>query len=216
MPKQAVFFLIDSQCANFVGCYSGNPGWAPRTLTASPARASGSSTRTPARPCAGRRVPRSSTGLFPHSNGVLGNSQAPHIDIPTLGQRLTGAGIRAGYIGKWHLDGTDYFGDGRCPPGWDPEYWFDGRNYLQSLPDESARDLSRRVLGPREGRRARCDGGVHPCPPHRGSRGRLPAAAPRRGLPARRLHRRAAPSLHLPGAVRQRVRRFPDAGAERG
>jgi uncharacterized sulfatase len=80
----------------------------------------------------------------------LGNDLAPHIDIPTLGQRLSDAGLRAGYVGKWHLDGTDYFGAGRPAPGWDSECWFDGRNYLESLPDEKARDLSRRVLGPEE------------------------------------------------------------------
>lgn len=26
---------------------------------------------------------------------------------------------RCGYIGKWHLDGSDYFGNGKCPEGWD-------------------------------------------------------------------------------------------------
>lgn len=44
------------------------------------------------------------------------------------------------------MDGTDYFGDGHCPPGWDSGYWFDGRNYLDSLPNDAARDLSRCVL----------------------------------------------------------------------
>ena len=28
---------------------------------------------------------------------------------------------------------TDYFGSGECPSGWNPDYWFDGRNYLDGL-----------------------------------------------------------------------------------
>lgn len=73
------------------------------------------------------------TGTWPHSNGTWSNSLAPGLDMPTLGQRLRDVGTAAGYIGKWHLDGTDYFGNGRCPDGWDPEYWYDGRRYLEEL-----------------------------------------------------------------------------------
>ena len=43
---------------------------------------------------------------------------------------------------KWHLDGTDYFGDGRCPDGWDSEYWFDMRCFLEEMTPEM-RTLSR-------------------------------------------------------------------------
>jgi uncharacterized sulfatase len=47
-------------------------------------------------------------------------------------------------MGKWHLDGGDYFGTGKCPEGWDPEYWFDMRCYLEELSPEE-RLLSRQV-----------------------------------------------------------------------
>ncbi|MDO8540035.1 MAG: sulfatase-like hydrolase/transferase [Opitutaceae bacterium] len=149
MPKrQAVFFLIDTQGANCVGCYR------PELALGTPhvdGLASLGLRFDRAYTCAPVCGPARSallTGLYPHSNGVLGNDMAPTLDVPTLGQRLQAAGFSTGYIGKWHLDGSDYFGDGRCPAGWDARYWFDGRNYLNSLPDDAVRDLSRRALGP--------------------------------------------------------------------
>jgi uncharacterized sulfatase len=148
MPRQAIFFLIDTQGANCVGCYAGNPALGTVNIDALAARAVLFERAYTASPVCGPARSAIFTGLYPHSNGVLGNSMAPHADCPTIGQRLTGAGIRCGYVGKWHLDGTDYFGNGEAPPGWDPACWFDGRNYLDSLPDQAARDLSRQVLGP--------------------------------------------------------------------
>ena len=76
------------------------------------------------------------TGLFPHSNGSWGNSMPLGADVKTIGERLTDAGIRCGYIGKWHLDAGDYFGNGVCPPGWDPAYWYDMKCYLDELTEE--------------------------------------------------------------------------------
>jgi uncharacterized sulfatase len=150
MPKQAVLFLIDTQGANCVGCYAGLPGLKTTHVDALAARAVRFDRAYTASPVCGPARSAIFTGLYPHSNGVLGNSMAPHVDCPTIGQRLSDASIRAGYVGKWHLDGTDYFGSGQAPAGWDPACWFDGRNYLDSLPDQAARDLSRRILGPDE------------------------------------------------------------------
>lgn len=150
MPRQAVFFLIDTQGAGCVGCYAGLPALGTSNIDRLAAEGVRFNAAYTCSPVCGPARSAIFTGLYPHGNGVLGNDQSPHLDIPTLGQRLDKAGIRAGYIGKWHLDGTDYFGDGRCPPGWDPACWFDGRNYLDSLPDQAARDLSRRVLSPAE------------------------------------------------------------------
>ncbi|HUV38043.1 MAG TPA: sulfatase-like hydrolase/transferase, partial [Planctomycetota bacterium] len=73
------------------------------------------------------------TGLFPHSNGVFGNSLAPGVNIRTVGQRMRDHGFHTAYIGKWHLDGGDYFGLGKCPPGWDDAYWYDMKRYLDEL-----------------------------------------------------------------------------------
>jgi uncharacterized sulfatase len=146
--RQTILFLIDTQGANNLGCYM--PGLPLKTPNVDKLAAKGVRFDR-AYTCAPVCGPARSalfTGLFPHSNGVLANDMAPHIDMPTLGQRLRKKGIATGYIGKWHLDGTDYFGDGKCPPGWCPEYWFDGRDYLNSLPDDEARGLSRKPLGP--------------------------------------------------------------------
>ena len=60
------------------------------------------------------------TGLYPHTNGVWG-------------QRLRDRSIQTALIGKWHLDGFDYFGTGKAPSGWDAEYWYDMRDYLMEL-----------------------------------------------------------------------------------
>lgn len=56
--------------------------------------------------------------------------------VKTIGQRLTDQDVHCGYIGKWHLDGGDYFGYGKCPEGWDPDYWYDMRCYLEELTEE--------------------------------------------------------------------------------
>jgi uncharacterized sulfatase len=151
MPRrQAVLFLIDTQGANCVGCYRPDLALGTPNIDALAAHGVRFNAAYTCSPVCGPARSALLTGLYPHSNGVLGNDMAPHLDVPTLGQRLQRAGCATGYIGKWHLDGSDYFGDGRCPAGWDPEYWFDGRNYLDSLPDDQSRALSRRVLGPRE------------------------------------------------------------------
>jgi uncharacterized sulfatase len=76
------------------------------------------------------------TGTYPHTNGCFANSIPLGQTTKTLGQRVMQSNIRTAYVGKWHLDGGDYFGDGQCPEGWDPEYWFDMRNYLDKMSDE--------------------------------------------------------------------------------
>jgi uncharacterized sulfatase len=76
------------------------------------------------------------TGLYPHTNGVWGNSMALGDTVHTIGQRLKDRFIETALIGKWHLDGTDYFDTGRPPAGWDPAYWYDMRDYLMELTPE--------------------------------------------------------------------------------
>jgi len=73
------------------------------------------------------------TGLYPHSNGVSGNSMALGETTHTIGQRLTDKGVKCALIGKWHLSGTDYFDTGRAAPGWDKQSWYDMRTYLDEL-----------------------------------------------------------------------------------
>ncbi|MDR2024775.1 MAG: sulfatase-like hydrolase/transferase [Hungatella sp.] len=76
------------------------------------------------------------TGQFPCVNGAFSNCNAPGLNVKSIGQRLQDKGILTGYIGKWHLDGGDYFGLGRAPEGWDADTWYDMRNYLEELTEE--------------------------------------------------------------------------------
>lgn len=76
------------------------------------------------------------TGLYPHTNASWGNDMPIADNVRTLGERLSDNGYYSAYIGKWHLDGTDYFGNGITPKGWDPEYFYDMRMYLEELTEE--------------------------------------------------------------------------------
>ncbi len=143
MPRQAIFVMTDSQRFDMLGCNQSpcaENGFGTRTdtpcldaLAAQGVRFQRAYTCQPV--CAPARSALF-TGTFPHSNGVWGNSMPLGDNVKTVGQRLRDKGVRCAYIGKWHLDGGDYFGLGRCPDGWDPEFWFDMRNYLEGMSQE--------------------------------------------------------------------------------
>ena len=76
------------------------------------------------------------TGLYPHTNGVWGNSMPLGDTTHTIGQRLHDRGIECAFMGKWHLSGTDYFDTGKPPGGWNGAYWYDMRRYLTELSRE--------------------------------------------------------------------------------
>ena len=144
MPRQAIFILTDTQGTDVIGCY-GRPEMKTPHIDRMASEGIRFDKAYSTQPVCGPARSAIFTGVYPHSNGVLGNDMAPALDMKTLGQRLLDLGVRTGFVGKWHLDGTDYFGNGICPDGWDPEYWFDGRCYLESLNDKRERDFSRRV-----------------------------------------------------------------------
>jgi uncharacterized sulfatase len=73
------------------------------------------------------------TGLYPHTNGVWGNSMPLGDTVHTIGQRLHDRGVECAFMGKWHLSGTDYFNTGNPAPGWNGAYWYDMRRYLSEL-----------------------------------------------------------------------------------
>ena len=73
------------------------------------------------------------SGIYPSTSGPWTNNLPLGDNIQTMGQRFQGSGYRTAYIGKWHLDGHDYFGTGICPPGWEDAYWYDGKRYLNEL-----------------------------------------------------------------------------------
>ena len=140
-PRKIVFIMTDTQGTNIVGCYG-----RPELLTPSIDHLAEQGIRFDraytACPVCGPARSALFTGTFPHTNGSWGNDMPIGLNVKTMGQRLSDQGIHTAYVGKWHLDGTDYFGNGRCPEGWDPDYWFDMRCYLAELAPEE-RQLSR-------------------------------------------------------------------------
>lgn len=76
------------------------------------------------------------TGIYPQNTGAWSNNLPLGQGVRTLGHHFRAAGYRTAYIGKWHLDGLDYFGTGVCPEEFEDEYWFDGKRYLDFLGSE--------------------------------------------------------------------------------
>lgn len=136
--KQVILLMTDTTRKDMLGCY-GNPAMQTPCLDALACRGMRFENAYTCQPVCGPARSALFTGQFPHSNGVVTNSIAMGDNIKTIGQRLTDHGIHCGYIGKWHLDGSDYFGNGICPPGWDEEYWYDMRRYLEELTPEERR-----------------------------------------------------------------------------
>lgn len=133
--RQIVFLMTDTTRKDMLGCY-GNPQMKTPHLDALAAEGIRYENAYSCQPVCGPARSAIFTGTFPHTNGMVTNSIAMGQNVKTIGQRLTDAGIPCGYIGKWHLDGSDYFGLGTCPEGWDPEYWYDMRCYLEELSAE--------------------------------------------------------------------------------
>lgn len=135
MKRQIILLMTDTTRCDMLGCYGNETMQTPNLdkLAAEGLRYTNAYTCQPV--CAPARS-AIFTGTFPHSNGMVTNSIALGDNVKTIGQRLSDRGIHCGYIGKWHLDGSDYFGNGICPQGWDEAYWYDMRRYLEELTDE--------------------------------------------------------------------------------
>lgn len=133
--KQLIFLMTDTTRKDMLGCYGDlrmktpNLDW----LAGEGIRYENAYS---CQPVCGPARSAIFTGTFPHTNGMVTNSIAMGDNVKTIGQRLKDAGIHCGYIGKWHLDGGDYFGLGKCPEGWDENYWYDMRCYLDELTKE--------------------------------------------------------------------------------
>lgn len=118
-----------------VGCYSGKPLNTHHidTLAANGIKFDAAFTTAPV--CTPARAGLFS-GIYANQSGPWTNNIAPGANIRTMGAYFQSANYRTCYIGKWHLDGHDYFGTGLCPPEWDEQYWYDGANYLAELSDD--------------------------------------------------------------------------------
>ena len=138
-PTRVVVVMTDTQRTDMLGCY-GNPGMKTPCLDRMAAQGMRFENAYTCSPVCGPARSGIFTGTYPHSNGVWANSMPLGANVKTIGQRLRDNDIRTAYIGKWHLDGGDYFGLGQCPDGWDDAYWYDMRRYLDELtPEERLR-----------------------------------------------------------------------------
>ena len=131
-PRQFIFIMTDSQRWDMVNCYR-RTGLQTPNLDRLAAGGVRFDRAYSCQPLCGPARSALFTGTWPHTNGSWANSLPLSENCRTIGQRLTDAGLHAAYIGKWHLDGFDYFGRGQWPPGWDARYWYDMRNYLDEL-----------------------------------------------------------------------------------
>lgn len=144
--KQAVFIMCDTVNQNMVSCYQ-DPVCKTQCLENFSADASVFENAYTCSPVCGPARSAIFTGFFPSTNGLYGNGMQLGKNVKTIGQRLTDAGIHSGYIGKYHLDGGDYFGKGYAQEGWDPEYWYDMRNFLDEMDTPEQRKASRQNMG---------------------------------------------------------------------
>jgi len=147
-----VFIMTDTQGANVVGAYGHPELDTPNidNLAKNGAKFTRAYTTCPL--CTPARA-GIFTGVYPHSAGAWTNNLPLGDNMKTMGQRFRDNGYRTVYIGKWHLDGHDYFGTGICPDGWEDKYWYDGKRYLSEL-DEREIHLWRRGLSSIEQLRA--------------------------------------------------------------
>lgn len=138
VPRQAVILMTDATRKDMLNCYKLTGLQTPNLdrLAAEGVRFERAYTTQPVCTPARSAI---FTGLYPHTNDCWGNSMPLGDTVHTIGQRLHDKGIHCGYIGKWHLDGFDYFGTGKAAPGWDPAYWYDQRDYLEELTPEDRR-----------------------------------------------------------------------------
>ncbi|MBD3351131.1 MAG: sulfatase-like hydrolase/transferase [Candidatus Lokiarchaeota archaeon] len=139
-----VLIMTDTQGTNVIGCY-GRPKMKTPNLDKMAKEGIKFQQAYTCQPVCGPARSAIFTGVYPHSNGVLANNMPIGNNIRTIGQRLQDNDYHTAFIGKWHLDGFDYFGTGNCPEGWDPKYWYDGKNYIEDLTAEE-RKLWRQKL----------------------------------------------------------------------
>lgn len=132
MKKQVVFIMTDSTRKDMLGCY-GNEKMITPNLDKLAENGIKYENAYTCQPVCGPARASIFTGTSPHTNGMVASCVSMREGVKNIGQILTSNNVHCGYIGKWHLDGGDYFGYGVCPDGWDKKYWYDMRTYLEEL-----------------------------------------------------------------------------------
>jgi len=143
MQPKVILIMTDTQRKDMIGYYNNNNQSFTPNLDNLAQESLAFERAYTCQPVCGPARSALFTGTYPHTNGMFANCMSLNSLTKNIGERLMSEGIHTAYIGKWHLDGGDYFGDGKCPLGWDPDYWFDMRNYLDKL-NEAERLKSRR------------------------------------------------------------------------
>lgn len=143
--RKIVFIMTDSQRWDMVNCYRETGLKTPNIdrLAEGGIRFDRAYTTQPVCQAARAGI---FTGLYPHTCCAWSNCMGLADNTHTLGERLSDNGVHTAYIGKWHLDGGDYFGMGACPKGWDDNYWYDMRCYLDELTEQERIDSRRGEL----------------------------------------------------------------------
>lgn len=141
--KKVILIMTDTQRTDMVGCY-GHPDMKTPSLDGLAGEGIRFEQAYTTQPVCQPARSAIFTGSYPHSCAGWSNCMGLSDNVQNIGRRLTDQGIHSAYIGKWHLDGGDYFGLGRCADGWDPDYWYDMRNYLEELTEEE-RYISRQT-----------------------------------------------------------------------
>lgn len=133
--KQVILIMTDTTRKDMLGCYGNKDMVTPNIdrLSNEGVRFDRAYTT---QPVCGPARSALFTGIMPHSNGMVANSMPLGANVTTIGKRLSDNGYKCGYVGKWHLDGGDYFGTGICPEGYDKKYWYDMKLYLDELSEE--------------------------------------------------------------------------------
>lgn len=134
--NQVILIMTDTQRKDMLSCYNGKLDMNTPFLDDIAEQGMKFERAYTAQPVCGPARSALFTGTYPHTNGSFANSIPLAQNTKTIGQRLSAEAIKTAYVGKWHLDGGDYFGDGICPDGWDKDYWFDMRNYLDLMSEE--------------------------------------------------------------------------------
>ena len=76
------------------------------------------------------------SGTHPSVNGAWCNNLPTYEKHPLMGTIFKHYGYRAAYTGKWHLDGSTYFGDGEAGGGFEDEWWYDGKRWGEEVGPE--------------------------------------------------------------------------------
>jgi len=127
-----VLIVADSQPTSMLGCY-GNDNMRTPNIDRFSRQGVRFDKAYACQPGAAAARAAILSGMAPHANGVWADISPISEGVKTLGQRMSDNGFDCAFVGKWQLDGGDYFGSGRCPEGWNPDYWYDMRSYLEEL-----------------------------------------------------------------------------------